>query len=245
MPLIQRLVEQLPVGTACDLFAGTTRVGQGLRRLGLTVHSNDLATYSEALGQAYIVAGGVARPDAARTDPRGALGARRARRVLHGDVLPPGALPPARERGSRRRDSRRDRRLRPLAGRARRAPHCAARGRRPRRQHDGSADGVPEGVGAALVQRRSSCGFPSRCRGRWARCRASMRTRSRHSSTSTSSTSTRRTTSTRSSPTTTCGKPSCAGMRRRRTASRTSGWTAPSIGAPTTRSARRRARWPS
>ena len=57
VPLIQRLVEQLPVGTACDLFAGTTRVGQGLRRLGLTVHSNDLATYSEALGQAYIAAG--------------------------------------------------------------------------------------------------------------------------------------------------------------------------------------------
>ena len=57
VPLIQSLVEQLPVGTACDLFAGTTRVGQGLRRLGLTVHSNDLATYSEALGQAYIAAG--------------------------------------------------------------------------------------------------------------------------------------------------------------------------------------------
>jgi adenine-specific DNA-methyltransferase len=44
--------------SACDLFAGTTRVGQALRNLGLTVHSNDVATYSEALGQAYIVADG-------------------------------------------------------------------------------------------------------------------------------------------------------------------------------------------
>ena len=42
--------------TACDLFAGTTRVGQALRRAGLAVHSNDLATYSEALGQAYVAA---------------------------------------------------------------------------------------------------------------------------------------------------------------------------------------------
>jgi adenine-specific DNA-methyltransferase len=56
VPLIQSLAAQLPVRSACDLFAGTTRVGQGLRSLGLTVHSNDLATYSEALGQAYIVA---------------------------------------------------------------------------------------------------------------------------------------------------------------------------------------------
>jgi adenine-specific DNA-methyltransferase len=56
VPLIESLVAQLPVRTACDLFAGTTRVGQGLRRLGLTVHSNDLATYSEALGFAYIAA---------------------------------------------------------------------------------------------------------------------------------------------------------------------------------------------
>jgi adenine-specific DNA-methyltransferase len=56
VPLIQSLAAQLPVRSACDLFAGTTRVGQGLRSLGLTVHSNDLATYSEVLGQAYIVA---------------------------------------------------------------------------------------------------------------------------------------------------------------------------------------------
>src|SRR5262249_52754572 len=47
----------MPVRTACDLFAGTTRVGQALRMLGLEVVSNDLATYSEALGQAYIAAG--------------------------------------------------------------------------------------------------------------------------------------------------------------------------------------------
>ena len=57
VPLIARVAGRLPVRTACDLFAGTTRVGQTLRNLGLVVQSNDLATYSEVLGQAYIAAG--------------------------------------------------------------------------------------------------------------------------------------------------------------------------------------------
>ena len=56
-PALVRAVGALPVTSACDLFAGTTRVGQALRRSGVRVHSNDLATYSEALGQAYIAAG--------------------------------------------------------------------------------------------------------------------------------------------------------------------------------------------
>ncbi len=38
----------------CDLFAGTTRIGQALKRSGLWVHSNDLATYSEVFGTTYI-----------------------------------------------------------------------------------------------------------------------------------------------------------------------------------------------
>ncbi len=58
VPLIEGIAAQLPVQTACDLFAGTTRVGQALRSLGLRVHSNDLATYSEVMAQAYIVADG-------------------------------------------------------------------------------------------------------------------------------------------------------------------------------------------
>jgi len=57
VPLIRAAAAELPVRTACDLFAGTTRVGQALRMLGLEVVSKDLATYSEALGQAYVAAG--------------------------------------------------------------------------------------------------------------------------------------------------------------------------------------------
>ena len=56
VPVIEALAARLPIETICDVFAGTTRVGQALRRAGLRVHSNDLATYSEVLGQAYIVA---------------------------------------------------------------------------------------------------------------------------------------------------------------------------------------------
>ena len=61
VPLISSVAAQLPVRSACDLFAGTTRVGQALRRLGLAVHSNDLATYSEVLGRAYIEAAHIDR----------------------------------------------------------------------------------------------------------------------------------------------------------------------------------------
>jgi len=57
VPLIRAVAAQLPVRTACDLFAGTTRVGQALRALGLEVVSNDLASYSEVLGLAYVAAG--------------------------------------------------------------------------------------------------------------------------------------------------------------------------------------------
>jgi adenine-specific DNA-methyltransferase len=56
VPLISDVVAGLGVRTACDLFAGTTRVGQALKGLGLQVVSNDTASYSEALGHAYIAA---------------------------------------------------------------------------------------------------------------------------------------------------------------------------------------------
>ena len=56
VPAIRAAVQALGVRSALDLFAGTTRVGQALRRAGVRVHSNDVATYSEVLGQAYIAA---------------------------------------------------------------------------------------------------------------------------------------------------------------------------------------------
>ena len=56
VPRIARLVADLPVRTVGDLFAGTTRVGQALRRAGCVVHSNDTASYTEMLGLAYIAA---------------------------------------------------------------------------------------------------------------------------------------------------------------------------------------------
>jgi len=46
------------VQRVCDLFAGTTRVGQALKAQGLFVVSNDLASYSETLGRTFIQADG-------------------------------------------------------------------------------------------------------------------------------------------------------------------------------------------
>jgi adenine-specific DNA-methyltransferase len=56
-PLLERLARRLGIDSTCDLFAGTTRVGQALRRAGCRVISNDLASYSQAFGEAYIAAG--------------------------------------------------------------------------------------------------------------------------------------------------------------------------------------------
>lgn len=55
-PAIAAAITELGARSACDLFAGTTRVGQALRRAGLLVWSNDTASYSEVLGRAYIEA---------------------------------------------------------------------------------------------------------------------------------------------------------------------------------------------
>lgn len=66
VPIIGRIARSLPVESACDLFAGTTRVGQELRRAGLRVVSNDTASYSEAFGQAYIAADDAVDRDALR-----------------------------------------------------------------------------------------------------------------------------------------------------------------------------------
>ncbi len=46
----------LGVSSVCDLFSGTTRVGQALRGRGMEVISNDIASYSEVLGIAYLEA---------------------------------------------------------------------------------------------------------------------------------------------------------------------------------------------
>jgi adenine-specific DNA-methyltransferase len=57
VPHIADLVSRIPeVTTACDLFAGTTRVSQALKQAGLHVHANDLASYTEVLAACYVEA---------------------------------------------------------------------------------------------------------------------------------------------------------------------------------------------
>lgn len=52
--LAEAIREQHGARTAVDLFAGTTRVAQGLKRAGFAVTANDLATYSEVIATTYI-----------------------------------------------------------------------------------------------------------------------------------------------------------------------------------------------
>jgi adenine-specific DNA-methyltransferase len=56
-PSLAEIARRLGARSAVDLFAGTTRVGQALRREGIRVVSNDTAAYAEVLGQAYVEAG--------------------------------------------------------------------------------------------------------------------------------------------------------------------------------------------
>ncbi len=57
VPRIVDVLGRLPeVSTVCDIFTGTTRVAHGIKAAGYHVTTNDLATYSEALGLCYVEA---------------------------------------------------------------------------------------------------------------------------------------------------------------------------------------------
>ena len=57
VPRILALVaEQEGLGTALDLFSGTARVAQALKRHGLRVHANDHNAYAAVLGACYVQA---------------------------------------------------------------------------------------------------------------------------------------------------------------------------------------------
>jgi adenine-specific DNA-methyltransferase len=55
LPRIEELVDGLgDIGTAADLFTGTTRVARMLKRRGLRVHANDVMAHGEVLGRTAI-----------------------------------------------------------------------------------------------------------------------------------------------------------------------------------------------
>ncbi len=57
LPRIVSIVDALPsVARICDLFTGTTRVAQALKKSGYFVAANDIATYSHEMALAYIEA---------------------------------------------------------------------------------------------------------------------------------------------------------------------------------------------
>lgn len=63
IPKIHALIHALPIRTALDAFAGTTRVSQYFKAAGYDVHANDLAPYSEIFGRCYIENCDATRPE--------------------------------------------------------------------------------------------------------------------------------------------------------------------------------------
>lgn len=57
VPQIVELAKSLPgVRSVCDLFSGTSRVGNALKRAGFSVTANDHATYAFKLAECYVAA---------------------------------------------------------------------------------------------------------------------------------------------------------------------------------------------
>jgi adenine-specific DNA-methyltransferase len=54
VPLLGDIAERVGARTAVDLFTGTTRVAQELKRRGIEVTATDVATYSQVLSDCYI-----------------------------------------------------------------------------------------------------------------------------------------------------------------------------------------------
>jgi adenine-specific DNA-methyltransferase len=64
VPVLGDIAEAVGATTAVDLFTGTTRVAQELKRRGLTVTATDVATYSQVLSDCFIAT------DARDVDPQ-------------------------------------------------------------------------------------------------------------------------------------------------------------------------------
>ena len=237
---------RLPIASVCDLFAGTTRVGQAFRRAGLPRRL-------ERPGQLLRgVRPGVhrrrrrprPRPPAARCSPSCRRCPARPGYVTETFCEQARFFSP--DNGARIDAIRAaHRRARRRPGHARLPADQPARGGRPRRLDLRAADGLPQAAGRRAACARSSCASPSRSRARAGDGGAARRpTTWRASSTaSTAPTSTRPTTSTPTSRTTTCGRRSPAATGPRPTASRASGSTAAPRAAPSTARATPGPRW--
>lgn len=68
MPVLGAIAEGVGARTAVDLFTGTTRVAQELKRRGTHVTAVDVASYSEALSDCYVATDETAVDEAALAD---------------------------------------------------------------------------------------------------------------------------------------------------------------------------------
>ncbi|MBM3251107.1 MAG: DNA methyltransferase, partial [Candidatus Nealsonbacteria bacterium] len=55
LPALLELIRPLNVKTILDGFSGTTRVSQALKQAGYTVYANDIADWSKAFGECYLL----------------------------------------------------------------------------------------------------------------------------------------------------------------------------------------------
>jgi hypothetical protein len=54
IPVLSQLGQASGAKTALDLFTGTTRVAQALKKLGMNVTASDVASYAECFGKTWI-----------------------------------------------------------------------------------------------------------------------------------------------------------------------------------------------
>ena len=183
VPVLGELASAVGAATAVDLFTGTTRVAQELKRRGMHVTAVDSARYAEVFARCYVAT------DAAAVDF--ARARRRARRPLGARPVYDGYVTETfceRSRffqpfNGRRIDAIRDAIEAGLLGVAALpgAAHELDRGRRPGRLHDRRADGLREAVGAPIVPaaRAARARAAPRCGRGCARRRVRARRRAR------------------------------------------------------------------
>ena len=166
VPVLGAVADAVGATTAVDLFTGTTRVAQELKRRGIHTTAVDLASYSAVLSDCFVATDAADVDEAELADALEELDALPGRRGYFTATFCEQSRFLRPENG--RRVDADPRRHRGALGRLAAppaAPHQPAHGRRPRRLDHRRADGLPEVLGARGPSAPCGCSGPRSCPG--------------------------------------------------------------------------------